>query len=221
MNIVLTPVEARVLGSLIEKQIARPDSYPLSLNALRAACNQKSNRSPVMHVDEKTIVRALDDLGEKQLARRVIISGVRVPKYRHDIQSTFELSSQELSVLCVLLLRGPQTAGEIRSRTVRLCVFHDLAEVEATLHGLMERDDGPFVVKLPRETGHREQRYTHLFCGEPRVEGASAIPSLEAATLEVQSENKRIAALEQEVARLWRELEELKRRFVAFTKQFE
>ena len=221
MDVIFSPVEVRVLGALIEKEITTPDCYPLSLNALTLACNQKSNRDPAMDLDEKTVVRALDSLGEKKLARRVIISGNRVPKYRHTIFDLFEFSPHELGLLCVLFLRGPQTVGELRARTARLCKFNDLAEVEATFQGLMDRDDGPFAVKLPREVGRRERRYAHLFCGEVTVEDADVTPPLEPATLEVQSEERRIAALEKEVVSLRKELKELKQQFIEFTKQFE
>ena len=221
MDVLLSPVEVRVIGALIEKEITTPDYYPLSLNALTLACNQKSNRDPVMDLDEKTVVRSLDHLNEKKLARRVLISGNRVPKYRHTILDLFEFSPYELGLLCALFLRGPQTVGELRARTTRLCKFKELAEVEATLQGLMDRDDGPFTVKLPREVGRREQRYAHLFCGEVTVEDADITPTLEPATLEVQSEYERIAALEQEVVSLRKELKELKQQFIAFTKQFE
>lgn len=221
MDILLNNIEARVLGALIEKERTTPEYYPLSLNALTNACNQKSNRDPVMELDEKTVVRALDGLREKRLMRRVSISGGRVAKYRHDILSVIEFSPQELGILCVLLLRGPQTVGELRTRTARLCMFNDLSEVEATLQQLIKRDDGPFVKKLPREAGRREQRYAHLLCGEVKVKEENIEPPQEAATLEVQAENERITALEQEVASLRKEFEELKQQFIEFTRQFE
>jgi len=225
MDFILTPIEARVLGSLIEKQITTPDYYPLTLNALTNACNQKSNREPVMELDEKAVVRALDSLREKHLVWQVKTAGSRVSKYEQDMKKLFKFSPQEIAILCVLLLRGPQTLGELRTRAARMYEFKDLAETEETLQNLMERgEDDPFVVKLPRQVGRKESRYAHLFCGEP--------PSLESgdededfppepARLEIIAENERIAALEQKVADLQAEVEELKHRFAEFAKQFE
>jgi len=221
MNIILTPIEARVLGSLIEKETTTPEYYPLTLNALTSACNQKSNREPVMELDEKTVVRAIESLRDKRLVMRVSGAGARVPKYRHDIPSVFNFSAQQLSLIGVLMLRGPQTAGELRTRTGRLYEFDDLAKVETTLEELMKRDDGPYVVKLPREAGRREQRYAHLFCGEVKFEESEIVLPLEKAALAVQAENERIAALEREVTTLRNELDDLKQRFEEFVKQFE
>ena len=169
MDSILSQIETRVLGALIEKQITTPDYYPLTLNALTIACNQKSNRDPVLTLEETTVVRVLDDLREKKLAWRVTGVGSRVPKYRHDITNVYKLSPQEVAIVCVLFLRGPQTPGELRSRTSRLYEFDNLEEVETTLIGLMERED-PYVIKLPREIGRREQRYAHLFSGEVKIE---------------------------------------------------
>ncbi len=225
MDFILTPIEARVLGSLIEKQITTPDYYPLTLNALTNACNQKSNREPVMELDEKTVVRGLDSLREKHLVWQVKTVGSRVSKYEHNMEKVFKLSPQEIAILCVLLLRGPQTLGELRTRAARMYDFKDLAETEETLQNLTERgEDDPFAVKLPRQVGRKESRYAHLFCGYPpnlnAGEENEEFPP-EPARLEVIAENERIAALEQKVADLQAEVEELKHRFAEFSKQFE
>jgi len=220
MDIILNSVEARVLGSLIEKELTTPDYYPLTLNALTNACNQKSNRDPVMGLDEKTVVRGLDSLREKQFVWQVKTAGSRVPKYEHNIRKAAAFSPQEIGVLCVLLLRGPQTVGEMRSRTARLYNFSDLSEVEATLQGLTDREEGPFVVKLPRQTGRKERRYAHLFCGEVAVDEEEETPT-ETARLEVRAENERITELEQKVAVLQTEMSELKQQFAEFVRQFE
>lgn len=170
MNIELTAIEARVIGSLIEKQITTPDQYPLSLNALVNACNQKSNRDPVLELDERTVQQTVDDLGRKHFVVEKSGFGSRVPKYQHRFcnteYGTLKLDPQELAIVCELLLRGPQTPGELRSRASRMAPFSDVSEVEAALTRLSQREDGPFVVRLAREPGRRESRYAHLFSGE-------------------------------------------------------
>jgi uncharacterized protein YceH (UPF0502 family) len=167
MRIELTPKEARVIGSLLEKEIITPEHYPLSLNALTAACNQKSSRQPVMNLPEEEVQGVLDELIKKHLVSEQSGYGSRVPKYKHRFCNTgfggFEFSSQEVGLVCMLLLRGPQTPGELRTRTQRLCRFDDVNEAEQVLQTLMERNDGPFVACLPREPGKRESRYQHLF----------------------------------------------------------
>lgn len=170
MNIELSPVEARIIGCLIEKEITTPDQYPLSLNALTNACNQKTNREPVMELSETAVQQALDSLLKKYLVSdRSAGYGGRVTKYKHRFCNTefgpLKFSKQELGIICVLLLRGPQTPGELRSRTNRLCEFADTAQVDSTLEGLAAREDGPFVVRLARAPGARESRYAHLFSG--------------------------------------------------------
>lgn len=217
---ILNPVEVRVLGSLIEKQVTTPEYYPLTLNALTNACNQISNRDPVVSFDEKTVVRAIESLREKQLAWMVTGSG-RVPKYEHRLAEALNLAEQEIAVLCVLMLRGPQTTGEIRGRTGRLYEFQELSEVELTLQALMSADPQPLVVKLPRQAGMKESRYAHLLAGEVQVEEHEAAPRLEPAALEVRAENERIARLEETVERLGQEFTELKQQFLDFKKQFE
>ncbi|MEJ2744262.1 MAG: YceH family protein [bacterium] len=206
----LTASEARVLGSLIEKAITTPEYYPLSINALTNACNQKSSRDPVLDMDIDSVMLAMGRLKQKQLAYETFIGGNRVPKYGHRIREVFDFSPQEIAMMCVLLLRGPQTPGELRSRTERLCQFKDLAEVEATLAQLMNRESGPLVVKLPRQFGRKECRYAHLLCGEVRVDEPA-----EQAVVPVGADDDRIAALEKQVETLRAELDELKKRLQA------
>jgi len=216
---ILTQVEVRVLGSLMEKEITTPEYYPLTLNALVNACNQISNRDPVVSFDERTVARALESLREKRLAWMVTGIG-RVPKYEHRLSEALKLAEQELAVLCVLMLRGPQTVGEIRGRTTRLYEFKELEEVELTLQALMTAEP-PLAIKLPRQPGTKESRYAHLLAGEVQVEEREAAPRLEPATLEVRQENERIAKLEEELTHVRNELADLKRQFVDFKKQFE
>ncbi|MCG8671756.1 MAG: DUF480 domain-containing protein [Pseudomonadales bacterium] len=163
----LTLNEQRVIGCLLEKEITTPDQYPLSLNGLTNACNQKSNREPVLNLSEDDVQATLDALKEKRLISNETGFGSRVVKYRHRFCNTefgdFSLSGQELGVVCVMLLRGPQTPGELRTRTNRLCEFNDVSEVDSVLGQLAARSDGPFVVRLEREPGKRESRYQHLF----------------------------------------------------------
>ncbi|MEW8508028.1 MAG: DUF480 domain-containing protein [Candidatus Thiodiazotropha sp.] len=170
MKIEITPLEARVIGCLLEKEITTPEQYPLSLSALTNACNQKSSRDPVLQLDETEVQDLLDELKKKHLVSDRTGFGSRVAKYQHRFCNSgfgaIEFSPQALGILCLLLLRGPQTPGELRSRSHRLCTFSDVAEVESTLRELMQREDGPFVVRLAREPGRRESRYMHLFCGE-------------------------------------------------------
>ena len=214
MDILLNDVEIRVLGSLMEKSMTTPEYYPLSLNGLTNACNQKSNRQPVVAFDEKTVVRALDSLREKQLA--VLSASSRVPKYAEIFTNTRKLVNRETALLMVLLLRGPQTVGELRGRTERAYKFADLAEVEATLE---ELSDSGYVTKLPRLAGRKEPRYTHLFGGEVPVE--EELPQLESAALEVRAENERIAALEQELQKLRSDFDELRDDLQKFKREFE
>jgi uncharacterized protein YceH (UPF0502 family) len=170
MNIELSANEARVIGCLLEKEITTPEQYPLSLNALTNACNQKTNRDPVLELTEATVQTAVDSLMKKYLVSDKSAGyGGRVTKYKHRFCNTefgsLKFSAQELGIVCVLLLRGPQTPGELRSRTNRLCEFADAQAVEATLAQLMRREDGPFIARLERAPGARESRYAHLFSG--------------------------------------------------------
>lgn len=206
-NVNLTAAEARVLGSLMEKAITTPEYYPLSINAITNACNQKSSRDPVMDMDEESVILAVGRLKQKQLAYETFIGGNRVPKYGHRMREAFDFSPQETAVMCVLLLRGAQTPGELRSRTERLCQFKDLAEVEAALAQLMEREGGPAVAKLPRQFGYKECRYAHLLCGEVKAEEPAGT-----AVAPVRAGDERIAALERQVESLRAELEELKKK---------
>ena len=207
MDIRLDDIEARVLGCLIEKELTTPEYYPLSLNALTNACNQKSNRDPVMGLEEEEVVAALDALRFKQLAV-LSAEGGRVAKYRHILAEKLGLLPAELAVVGELLLRGPQTVGELRTRAERMHPFPDLAAVEETLGELMGRGQ-PLVTRLARLPGRKEPRYAHLFPGEPAMEEGDLPP--EPARLRVMAGNERIAQLEQEVAALREEVGELRR----------
>ncbi len=207
MDIRLDDIEARVLGCLIEKELTTPEYYPLSLNALTNACNQKSNRDPVMGLEEEEVVAALDALRFKQLAV-LSAEGGRVAKYRHILAEKLGLLPAELAVVGELLLRGPQTVGELRTRAERMHPFPDLAAIEETLGELMERGQ-PLVTRLARLPGRKEPRYAHLFSGEPAMEEGDLPP--EPARLRVMAGNERIAQLEQEVAALREEVGELRR----------
>jgi len=218
MSMQLTPGEVRVLGSLIEKDITTPDYYPLSLNALINACNQKNNRDPVTTLDEATVREALHGLQEKRLAGPAGGADSRVTKYEHRLQEVFNFDRRETAVLCVLLLRGPQTPGELRGRTERMHHFDTLDEVHSALQRLMDRDP-PLVVLLPRQPGTKESRYAHLLAGE--VEAAQITPADSEQTSAPSGEYSRIGRLEGEVAELRREVEELQRQFAEFRKQFE
>jgi len=220
MDIMLSPIEVRILGSLIEKEITTPDYYPISLNALTNACNQKSNRNPAMSIDEKTVVRKLEGLISKKLVWRVDAALSRVEKYKHNISSIKDFTQQETGLLCELFLRGPQTLGELRTHTARICKFDNLEEVEEVLKTLIDdAEEGPFIQKLPREAGRRERRYAHLLSGEIEVDKLQT--SRDTAVIEVQAENKRIEALEQEISLLKEELNNLKEQFYLFKKEFE
>ncbi len=222
---ILTEIETRVLGSLIEKDITTPDYYPLSLNALVNACNQKNNRDPVTYFDEPTVREALNSLQEKRLAGLAGGADSRVTKYEHRLQEVFNFDRREIAVLCVLLLRGPQTPGELRSRTDRMYHFEALEDVVSTLDRLSHRNP-PLAQVLPRQPGTKESRYTHLFSGEPNIDvaanlaGAPSPANPEAATAPHGSAD-RLTHLEQEVSRLRQEVADLQRQLAAFRKQFE
>ncbi|OEF25559.1 YceH family protein [Vibrio rumoiensis] len=213
MNIELTAIEARIIGCLIEKEVTTPDYYPLTLNSLTTACNQKSNREPVMALSEAEVMDAAQALIDRRLMTDESSFNSRVSKFRHRFCNTefgsLKFTPQERGIVCSLLLRGAQTPGEIRTRTNRLCEFTDVKQVEALLDQMASREEGALVVKLPREPGKRESRYQHLFCGEVNVEAyASAAPVVSAPTNNQQEE--RISALEQQVAQLSAQVEELK-----------
>ena len=214
MDITLTPYEARVIACLIEKAITTPDQYPLSLNALTNACNQKSNRDPVLSLDESTVQDTLDSLMKRHLVTDKSGFGSRTVKYQHRFCNSefgkLKFSEQELGIICVLLLRGPQTPGELRTRTNRLCKFSDVNEVQTTLEHLMTRDDGPFVAKLSREAGKREPRYMQLFSEDKPV--ADTSEDISTPLTLATPENERIDQLEQLVSELRREIDQLKTR---------
>jgi uncharacterized protein YceH (UPF0502 family) len=218
MDIFLTPVEARVLGALIEKHITTPDYYPLSLNALVNACNQKNNREPVMSLEENTVRDALYSLQEKRLAGPAGGADSRVTKYEHRSGEVFNFTRAETAIMDVLMLRGPQTPGELRGRTERMHRFEELSDVQATLQRLMQRTP-PLVKMLPRQPGTKEARYAHLLSGD--VEGwigpeESAGPGEHSA-----ASDERVERLESEVAELRREMGELKQQMENFKRQFE
>ncbi len=225
MNILLNEIECRALGSLIEKEIATPEYYPLSLNALVNACNQKSNRDPVMNLDEAAVGQALHSLDGQSLVRSVSASDSRVTKYEHRLQEALNFYRYEIAILCVLLLRGPQTPGELRTRAERLHPFDDLSAVQSSLQHLMKREP-PLVKVLPRQPGTKESRYAHLLSGdvesfEPKAEaeagaGANSVGEERVAHLE-----KEAAALRSEIAALQKDLSDLKQQFAQFRKQFE
>jgi len=219
MSIELTPHEARVIGCLIEKQIATPDQYPLSLNALVNACNQKSNRDPVLALEEREVQAVVDGLMKRQLVLEKSGFGSRVPKYQHLFCNTqfgtLKFSPRGTAIVCELLLRGPQTPGELRTHASRLAPVHDVSEVENELEDLMTRPDGPFVAKLTREPGRRESRYMHLFSGEapPYVEDEQRPSrSAPASAAGVSAAEERISALEAAVAELRHEIDLLRAR---------
>ncbi|HEY5102972.1 MAG TPA: DUF480 domain-containing protein [Steroidobacteraceae bacterium] len=212
MNIELSAAEARVVGCLIEKQITTPDQYPLSLNALTNACNQKSNRDPLLALDEPTVQHLVDALARRHFVMEKSGFGSRVPKYQHRFcnseYGTLKFSAQELAIVCELLLRGPQTPGELRTRASRMAPLADPAVVDATLEALATRADGPFVARLPREPGRRDSRYAHLFSGEI----ASTAPLPEAHDAPAAAGPSRIERLEQEVRQMRAELDAIKAR---------
>ncbi len=216
----LSPLEARVIGCLMEKQIATPDQYPLSLNALVNACNQRSNRDPVLDVEERDVQAVVDGLVRKQLLMEKSGFGSRVSKYHQLFCNTqfgsLKFSPAQTAIVCELLLRGPQTPGELRAHAARLAPLSDVAQVETELEELMTRPEGPYVARLAREPGRREARYAQLFTGEPAptpsTDGA-AEPHAPAIAAGDSALGTRVAALESEVAELRRALTELQSRF--------
>jgi uncharacterized protein YceH (UPF0502 family) len=218
LNILLNAVEARVLGSLIEKDITTPDYYPLSLNALVNACNQKNNREPVMNFDEEAVRQALTTLQEKRLAGPTSSADSRVTKYEHRSQEVFNFTRAETAVFCVLLLRGPQTPGELRGRGERMHRFEHLDEVQSTLQRLMQREP-PLATVLSRQPGTKESRYAHLLCGDVEDSVVARAPS--PASSSGTSAAERVERLENEVANLRQEIAGLKDQFASFRKQLE
>ncbi len=222
MSLTLTDNECRVLGCLIEKDITTPDYYPLSLNALVNACNQKNNRDPVMALDEASVRQALATLQEKRMAGPASGADSRVAKFEHRLQEVFNFDRREIAIVCVLLLRGAQTPGELRGRTDRMYHFEGLDDVVSTLDRLAQRET-PLVCILPRQPGTKESRYMHLFSGEP-LEGSVAgalLPAMEVSAIPTSAGNDRLSRLENEVAQLRHELSEVQQQLAAFRKQFE
>lgn len=217
MSVILNEIEVRVLGSLVEKQLTTPEYYPLTLNALAAACNQKSNREPVMSLDEASILAALDSLRERNLVYLFHGSTSRVVKYKHMLPSVYDLDPAETAVMCVLMLRGPQTTGEIRGRTDRLFEFQGLSQVQETLDALARRDE-PLVIKLERQPGQKDARHAHLLSGSDNIDVA---PMLRARAGGVNADDERITALEIEIGNLRNDVAGLRATFDEFKKQFE
>jgi uncharacterized protein len=215
MNIELSPIEARVIGCLIEKQITTPDQYPLSLNALVNACNQKSNRDPIISADEAVIQSTLDNLIRKHFAIEKSGFGSRVPKYQHRFCNTefgpLKFTPEELAIVCELLVRGPQTPGELRTRAARMVSFSEVGQVETALERLTSREDGPFVVRLPREPGRRDSRYAHLFSGAVTIPAVTE-ESITGPAMDSASASSRLERLEEEVRQLKEELKDVKAR---------
>jgi len=213
MNIELAQIEARVIGCLIEKQITTPDQYPLSLNALVSACNQKSNRDPVLELDEQTVQQVVDGLSRKHMVMERSGYGSRVPKYQQVFCNTefgsLKFTPLETAILCELLLRGPQTPGELRTRAARMSDVGDGSQVEAALQNLMTVAGGPFVTRLARQAGRRDSRYAHLFCGPVADSGPE--PEV-VAPARSDDEEDRLSRLEKMVERLADEVSALKRR---------
>jgi hypothetical protein len=211
-----SPLDAavvRVLGSLAEKAITTPDHYPLTLNALTAACNQTSNRDPVLALDEATVLKSLEELRRRSLVNEVYRSDSRARRYRHLLAESLKLHPAEIALLCVLMLRGPQTAGEIRTRTTRLFQFEDLERLDITLQALLALAE-PLVAQLPRRPGQKEVRYAHLLAGQPLADSADRPEA------EVPPESDRVGALEHDVASLRVELAELRAQFEQFRREF-
>jgi len=213
----LTPVEARVVGALIEKELTTPEYYPLTLNSLVAACNQKSNRSPAMELTTVDVVRALDALRDRRFAWEHTSTATRTPKYRHGLAEALHLDKPQLALLCELFVRGPQTVGELKLHAARMHEFADAGQVLAALDAMAQRPETPLVARLPREPGKREERYAHLLCGPVAVE--TAAPA-EPARLVVAAENERITKLETEVATLRDELAAVRAELADFKAQF-
>lgn len=224
MQLNLTPEEVRVLGALVEKSLTTPEYYPLSLNALKNACNQRSSREPVVDYDEPTVARALEGLRDGHLVWFVDSADSRVQKYRHRLPEALDLSPEEVAALAVLMLRGPQTAGEIRGRTGRMHDFASVGAVEDALAGLASREEAPLVVRLARQPGRKEHRYAQALSGLPEgtaVEEEGAARPEPAAILDARAERGRLTALETEVAGLRADVASLREELERFRRQFE
>jgi uncharacterized protein YceH (UPF0502 family) len=215
MNNILNAEEIRIIGSLIEKELTTPEYYPLTINSLKNACNQKSNRNPVVSYDENLIEVVLNKLRDKSLARRVTGTDIRVPKYKQGFTEELNLQPDETAVICELMLRGPQTPGELKGRASRMFNFASLSQVDEVIQRLMNREQ-PMVIKLPRQAGMKESRYAHLLSGEPEINA----PEAEAAVV-VNTEADRILKLEEELLTLRNDFEELKQKFENLRSQLE
>ena len=220
MGTTLSDVEVRVLGALVEKQVTTPEYYPLTLNALMLACNQKNNRHPVTSYDEATVGQAVETLREKNLAYVFYGSTSRVPKYKHVLPEVMHLNQPELAVISVLMLRGPQTLGELRDRGARFYEFSGLEEVEATLNALASRDSEPLVVRLPRQPGQKEARFGHLLSGEINIDDVVPVETSRRSR-PGGADSERIEKLEAEVEALKSEVAQLHDEFRQFRTQFE
>jgi uncharacterized protein YceH (UPF0502 family) len=219
MATILNDIETRALGSLVEKQVTTPEYYPLTLNALTIACNQKNNRNPVTSYSEEQVAQAVETLREKNLAYVFYGSTSRVPKYKHVMPEVVHLSQPELALMCVLMLRGPQTPGELRGNASRLHEFTGLDDIEQTLNGLISRDE-PLVVRLPRQSGQKEVRFAQLLSGAIDVE--TFVEAERTAPVPRRSSGgEHMERLEQKVDALTAEVEKLKQQFEEFRKQFE
>ena len=219
MNLELTAIECRVLGVMIEKSITTPENYPLTLNSLVNACNQKSNRAPVMDLDEPEVLDALDELRAQHLCFRVDTAGSRVPKFKYVVPDKWEFRIGHLAILCELLIRGPQTPGELRTRGDRMHAFFDLNEVHSPLEFLQDHEEGAFVKKLPIQPGKKEARYAQLIGGD--IEFPDAEIAIPTSVTPGPSRNERVDQLEVQVAELQQEIESLKSAFAKFKEQFE
>jgi uncharacterized protein YceH (UPF0502 family) len=221
LETVLSDIEARVLGSLVEKQVTTPEYYPLTLNSLTLACNQKNNRTPVTSYDETAVAQALETLREKNLAYVFYGSTSRVPKYKHVLPEVMHLSAPELALICVLLLRGPQTPGELATRAFRLYEFSGLEEIDSTLNSLIAREPDALVKRLPRQPGQKEVRYAHLLSGEPAIEMFAEAGAAASTSRRRGGDAERIEKLEHDVVALTMEVRKLQLQFEEFKKQFE
>jgi uncharacterized protein YceH (UPF0502 family) len=221
MSTILSDVETRILGSLVEKQLTTPEYYPLTLNSLTLACNQKNNRNPITAYSEAAVAQALETLREKNLVYVFYGSTSRVPKYKHVLPEVMHLKPAEVAVMCVLMLRGPQTPGELRGSGSRLHEFTGLEEIEETLAGLISREPEPLVVRLPRQPGQKEVRFAHLLSGEIDLESLAEAEATPRVSRSSRVEPDRALKLEQEIEALRSELSSLQQQFTEFKKQFE
>ena len=223
MPTILTDIEVRVLGCLVEKQVTTPEYYPLTLNALTLACNQKNNRQPVTSLNETAVLESVETLREKNLVYIFYGSNSRVPKYKHVMPEIFHLSQAKLALMCVLMLRGPQTVGELRERASRLYEFTGLQEAEDTLNLLItqDKDNEPLVARLPRQPGQKEARFAHLLSGELDLEALAESELAQPSTAARHGAAERISQLEQQVETLSEQMKRLREEFAEFKKQFE